>query len=71
MHDILDMMPEGVRANKARVILQHLSAHGDVGRQISPWKVPGLLKPVESIILRYVKPRQIGGQISHIIIVSV
>jgi hypothetical protein len=25
MHDILDMMPEGVRANKARVILQHLS----------------------------------------------
>lgn len=25
IHDILDMMPEGVRANKARVILQHLS----------------------------------------------
>jgi PROCN (NUC071) domain len=25
MHDILDMMPESVRANKARVILQHLS----------------------------------------------
>jgi pre-mRNA-processing factor 8 len=25
MHDILDMMPEGVKANKARVILQHLS----------------------------------------------
>jgi pre-mRNA-processing factor 8 len=25
MHDILDMMPEGVRANKARTILQHLS----------------------------------------------
>ena len=25
MHDILDMMPEGVKANKARTILQHLS----------------------------------------------
>jgi hypothetical protein len=25
MHDILDMMPEGVRQSKARVILQHLS----------------------------------------------
>ena len=25
MHDILDMMPEGVRANKSRTILQHLS----------------------------------------------
>ena len=24
-HDILDMMPEGVKQNKARVILQHLS----------------------------------------------
>jgi pre-mRNA-processing factor 8 len=25
MHDILDMMPEGVKANKSRTILQHLS----------------------------------------------
>lgn len=25
MHDILDMMPEGVKQNKARTILQHLS----------------------------------------------
>ncbi|KAJ1654027.1 hypothetical protein IWQ61_005969 [Dispira simplex] len=25
MHDILDMMPEGIRANKSRTILQHLS----------------------------------------------
>ncbi|XP_004343829.2 pre-mRNA splicing factor prp8 [Capsaspora owczarzaki ATCC 30864] len=25
MHDILDMMPEGIRQNKARLILQHLS----------------------------------------------
>ena len=27
MHDILDMMPEGIKQNKARVILQHLSEH--------------------------------------------
>ena len=25
MHDILDMMPEGIKQNKARTILQHLS----------------------------------------------
>ena len=25
MHDIIDMMPEGVQANKSRTILQHLS----------------------------------------------
>jgi pre-mRNA-processing factor 8 len=25
MHDILDMMPEGVKTNKSRTILQHLS----------------------------------------------
>ena len=25
MHDILDMMPEGVKQNKARTVLQHLS----------------------------------------------
>lgn len=25
MHDIVDMMPEGVKQNKARTILQHLS----------------------------------------------
>jgi hypothetical protein len=25
MHDIVDMMPEGIKQNKARTILQHLS----------------------------------------------
>lgn len=25
MHDIMDMMPEGIKQNKARTILQHLS----------------------------------------------
>jgi pre-mRNA-processing factor 8 len=25
MHDILDMMPQGVKQNKAKTILQHLS----------------------------------------------
>jgi pre-mRNA-processing factor 8 len=37
MHDILDMMPEGVRANKARVILQHLS---EVRCKIVLWTWP-------------------------------
>lgn len=25
MHDILDMMPEGIKQNKSKTILQHLS----------------------------------------------
>lgn len=55
MHDILDMMPEGVRSNKARAILQHLSEAWRCWKANIPWKVPGLPAPVESMILRYVK----------------
>lgn len=55
MHDILDMMPEGVKANKARTILQHLSEAWRCWKANIPWKVPGLPAPVENMILRYVK----------------
>jgi pre-mRNA-processing factor 8 len=55
MHDILDMMPEGVKANKAKTILQHLSEAWRCWKANIPWKVPGLPGPVESMILRYVK----------------
>ncbi|RQX75833.1 pre-mRNA processing splicing factor PRP8, partial [Toxoplasma gondii CAST] len=55
MHDILDTMPEGVKANKARTILQHLSEAWRCWKANIPWKVPGLPAPVENMILRYVK----------------
>lgn len=57
MADILDMMPEGVRVNKARVILQHLSEAWRCWKANIPWKVPGLPAPIENIILRYVKAK--------------
>eukprot|EP00742_Colponemidia_sp_Colp-10_P004444 GILJ01004744.1.p1 GENE.GILJ01004744.1~~GILJ01004744.1.p1 ORF type:complete len:2356 (+),score=385.23 GILJ01004744.1:375-7070(+) len=57
MHDILDMMPEGVRANKARTILQHLSEAWRCWKANIPWKVPGLPAPIENMILRYVKSK--------------
>jgi pre-mRNA-processing factor 8 len=57
MHDILDMMPEGVKQNKARVILQHLSEAWRCWKANIPWKVPGLPTPVENVILRYVKAK--------------
>ena len=57
MHDIIDMMPEGVKANKARVILQHLSEAWRCWKANIPWKVPGLAAPIENIILRYVKAK--------------
>ncbi|KGG52195.1 hypothetical protein DI09_1p450 [Mitosporidium daphniae] len=53
--DILDMMPEGIRANKSRTILQHLSEAWRCWKANVPWKVPGLPAPLENLILRYVK----------------
>lgn len=57
MHDILDMMPEGVKANKSRTILQHLSEAWRCWKANIPWKVPGLPSPIENMILRYVKSK--------------
>lgn len=42
MHDILDMMPEGVKQNKARTILQHLSEAWRCWKANIPWKVSSL-----------------------------
>ena len=39
MHDILDMMPEGIKQNKARTILQHLSEAFRCWKANIPWKV--------------------------------
>eukprot|EP01012_Entosiphon_sulcatum_P022057 TRINITY_DN2696_c0_g1_i1.p1 TRINITY_DN2696_c0_g1~~TRINITY_DN2696_c0_g1_i1.p1 ORF type:complete len:2331 (+),score=635.10 TRINITY_DN2696_c0_g1_i1:51-7043(+) len=55
MHDILDMMPEGVKANKSRTILQHLSEAWRCWKANIPWKVPGMPQPIENMIIRYVK----------------
>ncbi|MES1917571.1 MAG: Pre-mRNA-processing-splicing factor 8, partial [Cercozoa sp. M6MM] len=56
-HDIVDMMPEGVRANKAKVILQHLSEAWRCWRSNTPWSVPGMPVPIENMIVRYVKQK--------------
>jgi pre-mRNA-processing factor 8 len=57
MHDIMSMMPEGVRQSKAKVILQHLSEAWRCWKANIPWKVPGLPGPVEAMILRFVKAK--------------
>jgi len=57
MHDILDMMPAGVKQNKTRVILSHLSEAFRCWKANIPWKVPGMPAPVENMILRYVKSK--------------
>ncbi|EFH65572.1 hypothetical protein ARALYDRAFT_477251 [Arabidopsis lyrata subsp. lyrata] len=57
MHDVLDAMPEGIKQNKARTILQHLSEAWRCWKANIPWKVPGLPVPVENMILRYVKSK--------------
>lgn len=47
MHDILDMMPEGIKQNKARTILQHLSEAWRCWKANIPWKASSiqLLQP--------------------------
>jgi pre-mRNA-processing factor 8 len=66
MHDIIDMMPEGVKANKSRTILQHLSEAWRCWKANIPWKVPGLPPPIENMILRYVKSKaDWWTQVSH------
>ncbi|KAA0198542.1 Pre-mRNA-processing-splicing factor [Fasciolopsis buskii] len=57
MHDILDMMPEGIKQNKARTILQHLSEAWRCWKANIPWKVPNMPIPIENMILRYVKAK--------------
>ena len=57
MSDILSLMPEGIRQNKAKTILQHLSEAWRAFKANQPWSVPGLPAPVENIILRYVKAK--------------
>ncbi|ODV85641.1 hypothetical protein CANARDRAFT_28399 [[Candida] arabinofermentans NRRL YB-2248] len=60
MHDILDMIPEGIKQNKSKAILQHLSEAWRCWKANIPWKVPGLPEPIEKIIERYVKAKADG-----------
>lgn len=55
MHDILDMMPEGIKSNKSKTVLQHLSESWRCWKANIPWKVPMMPAPIENMILRYVK----------------
>ncbi|CUM64486.1 uncharacterized protein PRCAT00002091001 [Priceomyces carsonii] len=57
MHDILDMIPKGLKQSKSRTILQHLSEAWRCWKANIPWKVPGLPEPVEKIIERYIKAK--------------
>lgn len=60
LHDILDMIPPGVRQNKSKTILQHLSEAWRCWKANIPWKVPGMPKPIEQIIQKYVKAKADG-----------
>jgi len=57
MHDILDMMPEGIKQNKSKTILQHLAEAWRCWKANIPWKVPGMPTAIENIILRFVKAK--------------
>lgn len=60
MNDILDMIPEGIKQNKAKTILQHLTEAWRCWKANIPWKVPGLPEPIVKIIERYIKAKADG-----------
>lgn len=60
MKDILDMIPEGIRQNKARTVLQHLSEAWRCWKANIPWDIPGMPEPIKSIIERYIKAKADG-----------
>lgn len=60
MNDILEMMPEGIRQNKARTILQHLTEAWRCWKANIPWDVPGMPEPIKEIINRYIKAKADG-----------
>lgn len=55
--DDSSMMPESIKANKAKTILQHLSEAWRCWKANIPWRVPGMPAPIENVILRYVKSK--------------
>lgn len=55
MHDIIDSMPDGIKANKSKAILAHLNEAWRCWKANVPWHVPGMPTAVEGMILRYVK----------------
>lgn len=60
MHDILDMIPDGLKQKKSQIILQHLSEAWRCWKANIPWKVPGLPEPIEKVIEHYVKAKADG-----------
>lgn len=60
MKDILDMIPEGMKQNKSKTILQHLSEAWRCWKANIPWNVPGLPQPIVKIIERYIKAKADG-----------
>ncbi|ELP90364.1 pre-mRNA-processing-splicing factor, putative [Entamoeba invadens IP1] len=57
LHEINEMMPEGIKNSKAKVIMQHLSEAWRCWKANIPWKVQGLPEPIENMIVRYVKKK--------------
>ena len=60
MNDILDMMPDGIKQNKTKTILQHLSEAWRCWKANLEWNVPGMPEPVKKIIERYIKAKADG-----------
>ena len=57
MLDILDIMPEGMKANKTKTILQHLSEAWRCWKVNIPWHVERMPQAINNMITRYVKAK--------------
>eukprot|EP00760_Papus_ankaliazontas_P008488 PhM_4_TR13843/c0_g1_i1/m.79014/K12856/PRPF8, PRP8; pre-mRNA-processing factor 8 len=53
--EVADMIPEGIRANKTRQVLQHFSEAWRRWRSNTPWDVPGMSEKIKALITRFVR----------------
>ena len=55
LHDLVDMMPVGIRERKVKIILQHLSEAWRCWKANLVWDVPGMPPPIANVIHKYIK----------------
>lgn len=54
MREIQNLIPEGIRGNKTKIVIQHLNEAWRCYKANIPWSVPGMPTEIESLINHFV-----------------
>ena len=55
MHDLVDMMPPTIKAQKTKIILQHCSEAWRCWKANIEWNVPNMPLPITQVVKKYIK----------------